>query len=65
MGQTKSTLMLLSFSPLHSGEPVQEVSTVLPMLDSVGSKMRKLREVIVGAHKTPISCANISNKCIK
>jgi hypothetical protein len=36
----------LGFSPLRSGEPVQEVSTALLLLDSVGAKMLKLEEVI-------------------
>jgi hypothetical protein len=36
----------LGISPLHSREPVQEVSTALPLLDSTGAKMLKLEEVI-------------------
>jgi hypothetical protein len=36
----------LGFSPLHSGEPVQEVSTTLPLLDSAGAKLLNLEEVI-------------------
>jgi hypothetical protein len=35
LGQTETTL-----------EPVQEVSTVLPLLDSAGAKMLKLEEVV-------------------
>jgi hypothetical protein len=36
----------LGFSPLYSGEPVQEVSAALPLLDSEGVKMMKLEEVV-------------------
>jgi hypothetical protein len=36
----------LGFSPLYSGEPVQEISATLPLLDSEGAKMMKLEEVI-------------------
>jgi hypothetical protein len=36
----------LGFSPLRSKEPVQEVSTSLPLLDSLGVEMLKLEEVI-------------------
>jgi hypothetical protein len=36
----------LYFSTLHSGELVQEVSSSLPLLDSVGAKMMKFVEVI-------------------
>jgi hypothetical protein len=39
-------LVPLGFSPLLSEEPVQELSTVLPLLDSTGAKMLKLEEVI-------------------
>jgi hypothetical protein len=38
--------MPLGFNPLCSGEPVQEVSTVLPMLESTGAKMQSLEEVV-------------------
>jgi hypothetical protein len=46
LGQTETTLMPLGFSPLRSGEPVREVSTVLPMLEFVGAKMQSLMEVV-------------------
>jgi hypothetical protein len=36
----------LGFIPLRSGVPVHEVSTTLPLVDSVGAKMLKLEEVI-------------------
>jgi hypothetical protein len=38
----------LGFSPLRTRDPVEEVSTVLPLLDSTGAKMLKLEEVIGG-----------------
>jgi hypothetical protein len=38
--------MPLGFSPLRFGEPVQEVSTVLPMLEFAGAKMQSLEEVV-------------------
>jgi hypothetical protein len=34
------------FSSLRSREPIQEVSTALPLLDSTGAKMLKLEEVV-------------------
>jgi hypothetical protein len=40
--------VLLGSSPLHTRDPVEEVSTVLPLLDSAGAKMLKLEEVIGG-----------------
>jgi hypothetical protein len=46
LGQTEMALAPLSFSPVFSGEPAQEVSIVLPMLDSGGAKMLTLEEVI-------------------
>jgi hypothetical protein len=46
LGQTEIALVPLGISPLHSREPVQEVSTALPLLDSTGAKMLKLEEVI-------------------
>jgi hypothetical protein len=46
LGQTETTLVPLSFSPLRSREPVQEVGSALPLLDSVGVKMLKLEEVV-------------------
>jgi hypothetical protein len=36
----------LGFSLVRSEEPVQEVSTTLPLLDSTGAKMMKLEEVV-------------------
>jgi hypothetical protein len=36
----------LSFSPLRIGELVQEVSTMIPLLDSAEAKMLMLEEVI-------------------
>jgi hypothetical protein len=39
-------LVPLGFNPLCSGEPVQEVSTALPLLDSKGAKMLKVKEVM-------------------
>jgi hypothetical protein len=39
-------LVPLGFSPLRSGDLVQEVSMALPLLDSIGAKMLKLEEVI-------------------
>jgi hypothetical protein len=46
LGQTKTTLVPLSFSPLCFREPVLEVGSTLPLLDSIGVKMLKLEEVI-------------------
>jgi hypothetical protein len=46
LGQTETTLLHLGFSQLCSGEPVQELSTILPLLDFVGAKMLKLEEVV-------------------
>jgi hypothetical protein len=46
LGQTEMVLVPLSFSHVHSGEPSLVVSTVLPMLDSMGAKMLRLEEVI-------------------
>jgi hypothetical protein len=46
LGQTETTLVPLSFSPLCSREPVLEVGSALPLLDSIGVKMLKLEEVI-------------------
>jgi hypothetical protein len=39
-------LVPLGFSPLCSGELVQEVSTALSLLDLAATKMLKLEEVI-------------------
>jgi hypothetical protein len=46
LGQTETSLVPLGFSPLYSRELVQEVSIVLPLLDSVGAKILKLEEVV-------------------
>jgi hypothetical protein len=46
LSQTETALVPLGFSPLHSGEPVQEVSITLPLLDSTVIKMLKLEEVV-------------------
>jgi hypothetical protein len=46
LGQTKTALVPISFSPLHSRDPVWEVSAALPLIDSIGAKMLKLEEVI-------------------
>jgi hypothetical protein len=35
----------LNFSPLCVGDPVEEVSTAFPLLDSAGAKMLKVEEV--------------------
>jgi hypothetical protein len=48
LGQTEATLVPLGFSPHRTGDPVEEVSTALPLLDSAGAKMLKLEEVIGG-----------------
>jgi hypothetical protein len=45
LGQTEAALVPLGFSPLHGGDPVEEVSAVLLLLDSAGAKMLKLEEV--------------------
>jgi hypothetical protein len=39
-------LVPLGFSPLHFGEPVQEVSIAFSLLDFVGAKMLKVEEVV-------------------
>jgi hypothetical protein len=44
--QTKTTLVPLGFIALRSLELVQEVSTMLLLLDSIGVNMLKLEEVI-------------------
>jgi predicted nuclease with TOPRIM domain len=44
LGQTEVALAPLDFSPVRSGEPAQEVNTVLPVLDSMGAKMLTLEE---------------------
>jgi hypothetical protein len=48
LGQTEAVLVPLYFSPLHTEDPVEEVSTTLPLLDSARAKMLKLEEVIGG-----------------
>jgi hypothetical protein len=48
LGQTEITLVPLGFSPLRSGDLVQDVSVTLPLLNSTGAKMLKLEEVIGG-----------------
>jgi hypothetical protein len=48
LGHTEATLVPLSFSPLHVGDPVEEVGATLPLPDSAGAKMLKLEEVISG-----------------
>jgi hypothetical protein len=46
LGQTHTALVPLGFSPPHFGEPVQEVSIALSLLDFVGAKMLKVEEVV-------------------
>jgi hypothetical protein len=46
LGQVETTLVPLDFSPIRSEEPAQEVSNVLPVLESTGAKMLKLEEVV-------------------
>jgi hypothetical protein len=46
LSQTETTLVPHSLSLLRSGELVQEVSTMLPLLDSIGAKMLKLEEIV-------------------
>jgi hypothetical protein len=48
LGETETALVPLDFSPLHSGDPMQEVNSVLPLLNSAGAKIQKLEEVIGG-----------------
>jgi hypothetical protein len=36
----------LCYSPLRSRHPIQEVSIVLPLLDTAGAMMLKMEEVI-------------------
>jgi hypothetical protein len=38
----------LGFSPVHPKDPVEEISAMLPLLDSTGAKMLQLEEVIGG-----------------
>jgi hypothetical protein len=38
LGQTETTLVPLGFHPLHSREPIQEVGTMLLLLDSAGGQ---------------------------
>jgi hypothetical protein len=46
LGQTEASLVPLGFSPLCIRDPVEEVNTVLPLLDPTGAKMLTLEEVI-------------------
>jgi hypothetical protein len=46
LGHTKMALVPLIFSPIRSGGPAQEMSQVLPTLDSAGAKILTLEEVI-------------------
>jgi hypothetical protein len=46
LGQTEASLVPLGFSPLYIRDPVEEVNTVLPLLDPAGAKMLTLEEVI-------------------
>jgi hypothetical protein len=39
LGQTEAALVPLSFSPLHSGLPAQQIGVMLPLLDSTRGKM--------------------------
>jgi hypothetical protein len=48
LGQTEIALVPLGFRPLRSGDPVQDVSVALLLLNSAGTKMLKLEEVIGG-----------------
>jgi hypothetical protein len=48
LGQTEAALVSLGFSPLRVGDPVEEVSIMLPLLGFVGIEMLKLEEVISG-----------------
>jgi hypothetical protein len=48
LGQTEAALVLLGFSPLHTGDPVEEVSAALPLLGSAWAKMLKLEDVTGG-----------------
>jgi hypothetical protein len=48
LGQTEATLVPLDSSLLCAGDPMEEVSAALPLLDSVGAKMLKLEEVSSG-----------------
>jgi hypothetical protein len=46
LGQAESALVPFGFSPLQFGVPAQEVSAELPLLDSAGTKMLELGDVI-------------------
>jgi hypothetical protein len=46
LGQTETALAPLDFGPLRSRDLIREVSTMLPMLDSMGAKMLTLEEVV-------------------
>jgi hypothetical protein len=60
----------LGFSPLCTGDPVEEVTAVLPLLASVGAKMLKLEEVIgsqleVEAHVLAVAVAEYVLTCFQ
>jgi hypothetical protein len=46
LGQAESTLVPFGFNPLRSEVPAQEVSAELPLLDSDGTKMLEMEDVI-------------------
>jgi hypothetical protein len=48
LGQTEAALVPLSFNPLCTGDLVEEINVVLPLLDSARAKMLKLEEVSSG-----------------
>jgi hypothetical protein len=45
LGHTETALVPLVFSPIRSGGPAQEMSQVLPALDSAGARILTLEEV--------------------
>jgi hypothetical protein len=46
LGHTEMALVPLGFSPVRSGEPAREVSTMLPVFDFMGARMLMLEEVV-------------------
>jgi hypothetical protein len=46
LGQTDAALAPLGFSPVRTGHLAPKVGVVLPLLDSVGTKMSQLEEVV-------------------
>jgi hypothetical protein len=46
LGQTEKALAPLGFSLVHPTNPVEEVSVVLPLLYSAGTKMLQLEDVV-------------------